>query len=84
MRGPLTHGWYDCELLQVWDVICRLLVNLMAHWSYDSASSLLEICLTESHKSLPRASLGILIGISFITVKTLTATQMVPGKRTHQ
>lgn len=48
----------------------------MVHRSYESASSVLEMCPTETHENLPKASLGIFIETLFITVKTLTTMQM--------
>lgn len=49
-----------------------------------SASSLLEVCPTETHGSLPKASLGIFIETLFRRVKTLTAVYIFTGKETNQ
>lgn len=56
----------------------------MVHRSYESASSVLEKCPTETHESLPKASLGIFRETLFITVKILTTMQMFAGMRTNK
>ena len=56
----------------------------MVHRSHESASSVLEMCPTETHESLPIASLGIFIETLLIAVKTMTTMQMVTGKRSNK
>lgn len=80
--GSITDCWWEWKLIPpLWKKIWLFKVDFMVPISYDSATSLLEIYLTETHKSWPRRSSRMFIETLFIKAKTLNITQVSTDRR---